>query len=563
MTTATFLASDSSAFLLSPWKPLLILAVFIAWGWLVSAKLEKDARYYHMNFQMWNGIYLGCAVAGLVVMLFLFSFWISFPVGVVVLMAPTLVYWQVRNASVPEEQKYHMKFGSMGDRLEKRKLSRATDRAVLSFKDAHGESRQAPLKEDALFPVHLQVEDVLGPAIDSRASRVELAVSSTGCTIHRVIDGIRYKQQPVPTDLAIKVFQYLKELAGLDIEDVRRRQSGQFELSGPNGNVEVSLTAAGSSKGHVMRLDFDVAARLLRSFDTLGFLPDQLELLGQFEESQDRHGVILLGAPAGQGLSTTGYSAIARHDAYTTNIKTVEREILALLDGMDQAQWDPTNPEVDFATQLQSVLRRDPDIVLAADIQQTETARVVCEPGIKGPLIYVTMNASSVGTHVRDWVKLVGDVEMAVKPLRAVVNERLVRLLCPNCKQPYQPRQGGRLRLPEGVTELFRPGGKVQVKNKIEMCPICNGSGYLGQTGVFEVMIIDRAARDLLKGGDLKGALAHCRREKMVLLQEAALHKVISGETSMEEVARITGGAAGGKSEAAAPAEAQETPAGA
>ncbi len=144
---------------------------------------------------------------------------------------------------------------------------------------------------------------------------------------------------------------------------------------------------------------------------------------------------------------------------------------------------------------------------------------------------------------MRNWVKLVGDVKDATRALRAVVNQRLLRTLCPNCRQPYQPapEQLKRLHLsPEKIRQLYRPGGQVQVKNKIEPCPVCAGRGYLGQTGAFEVFLISDDVQKPLMAGDLKAALGVARRNRMIYLQEAAMSKIISGETRLEEVIRVT-----------------------
>ena len=176
-------------------------------------------------------------------------------------------------------------------------------------------------------------------------------------------------------------------------------------------------------------------------------------------------------------------------------------------------------------------------------IKEADTARVIVEPGMMGPLMYIPQRAESAAELIRDWVKLVGNVAHATKALRVAVNQRLLRNLCPNCKQAYQPtaEQIKRLNVPVSkVTELFRAHGKIQVKNKIEDCPVCQGLGYLGQTGVFEVMIVDDEARKYLAGGDLKAALGHARRNKMISLQEAALQKVIAGDTTIDEVVRVT-----------------------
>ena len=130
------------------------------------------------------------------------------------------------------------------------------------------------------------------------------------------------------------------------------------------------------------------------------------------EENHDRHGTFLVGAPSGQGLTTTCYSLISRHDAYIANIKTLEREILLQLDGPDQIQFDPSNPDIDYATNLQSILRRDPDVVLTADAVESEVVQIIAESGMDGPLIYVPQVLGSIVDQIRTWVKLVGNVHL-------------------------------------------------------------------------------------------------------------------------------------------------------
>ena len=239
---------------------------------------------------------------------------------------------------------------------------------------------------------------------------------------------------------------------------------------------------------------------------------------------------------------------MGRHDAYTSNIKTLEGEVLSRIDGVDHLQWDPTNPDVDFATNLQSILRRDPDVVLVGRVTETKAAWVAAEAGMQGPLIYITQQSSTIAGQLREWVRLVGDLKLATASMRVVTNQRLLRTLCPNCRQAYQPTRERlkKMNLPaDRIKQLYQASGKVQDKNKIEDCPVCGGSGYLGQTGAFEVMSLDDDARRHLVGGDLKSALAHARRNKMIYLQEAALSKVVSGQTTIEEVVRVTASARG------------------
>jgi type II secretory ATPase GspE/PulE/Tfp pilus assembly ATPase PilB-like protein len=538
-----FLAEAVWGFLLSWWKMLLMLPPFVAWAWLISSKLDKDARYFHLNYQMWNGIHLAAGILALAAMLAIPIFWLSWPAGVAILAAPILIYWRVRDAAVPEDQRFRLSGEGMSAKLAARRQARAAKAAVLQFTDAKRQQRKVPTKEEPLYPIHMLSEDVLAPALTGRASRLEMAVSPAGANIAQTVDGLKYKREPIPGENALKLLDYLKDIAGLDLADRRKRQSGEFRVKGPSGENALTLVTWGSSTGQALRIDFDREKRLHKPFDGLGLLAPQMEPLRLLLESHERHGIVLIGAPPGHGLSTTAYAFLSRHDAYTSNVKSLEREIVVRLDGVDQVQWDPSNPDIDYATNLQSILRRDPDIVLTGEILDSETARVASDPGMKGPLIYVQQPFPTISEQIRDWVKKVGDVKEAAKGLRVVTNQRLLRSLCPNCRQAYEPspEQVKKLNLPaKKVTQLFRAGGKVQVKNKIEDCPVCGGSGYLGQTAAFEVMMVDDEVRKALSAGDLKAALAQARRNKMIYLQEAALAKVVAGETTIEEVVRVT-----------------------
>jgi general secretion pathway protein E len=545
MTAALF--ANSSAYLVSFYKPLLMFLTFLPWLWLISSKLDKDARYYHLNHQLYNAIYMGTALAALAAMLLVPIFWVGWPLGALILFAPVYAYWQIRNREVPESERFVLTGESIAARLEKSRHKRAAKAASLEFKDPEGKLRTAPPRTEPGFAVHMLAEDLLLPALAARASQVDLAVGSQSNVVAQTVDGIRFKLEAIPGTSALSLLDYIKSLGCLDVEDRRRRQAATIRMRGPAGDTQLTMITAGSSKGQELRLIFDRARQLNKPIDGLGLLPGQLEALRPFEELEDRHGVVLFGAPPGNGLTTTGYSLIGRHDAYTSNIKTLEHEILTELDGVDQLQWDPDNPDVDYATNLQSILRRDPDVVLISDQIDKETARTAAEPGPKGPLLYVPQRAGSVTEQFQQWAKIVGDVKLAMHGLRAVINQRLVRTVCPNCRQAFQPssEQLQKLGLPQDkVGQLFQASGKIQVKNKIETCPVCGGAGYFGQTGVFQTMIVGDDTRRLVLAGDLKAALAEARRNKMIYLQEAALRKVVDGETTIEEVVRVMAPAA-------------------
>ncbi len=537
------LADASSELLLSPWKPVLILAAAIAWAWLVSTYLDKDAQYFHLDRARWNGFHAATAGLGLAAMFFIPTFWASFPAGLLIMASSIIVYWVARNKQVPEAQRFSLTKSTFTERIEARKVAKANKSAALRFTDSTGHERRLPMAEDPGHATHLQTEDLLGPALQARASRVDMKITKQGAVSTRTVDGVRFKQPTTSTEEAVAILAYLKELAGLDPEEVRRRQKGHFKVDGPNGEVDVVLLAAGSSAGQSMRLEFDLATRLDKPIDALGFLPSQLEPINGLLAAEQRHGIVLIGCPPEQGSTTLAYALTASHDAYISHVRTLELSVDRVLSGVDQNVYDTSNPDIDFATAVQSILRRDPDVMLCRALPDRATATVLAAPGRKGPLIYIEDPGNSIADMIRQWVKKMGDVSEAANALTMIINGRVMRKLCPNCRQGYKPSEAQLKALgmtSEKVGEFYRASGKIQVKNKIEQCPVCNGSGHLGQTGIYEVLSINSAIRHHLAQGDLKSALSHARREKMIYLQEAALAKVVSGDTSLEEVGRVT-----------------------
>jgi type II secretory ATPase GspE/PulE/Tfp pilus assembly ATPase PilB-like protein len=536
---ASLLLADA-VFLLSPWKPLLIWAPFIAWAWLVGTRLDPDARALRLDPTKWNLIHLVAAIVGLGVMLFAGVFYISWGIGLAVMVIPILVYWKIRNAEVPEERRFRLFAGKVkGQDQPKRPKRRRGQAATLIFDGPQGEF-PVPDKDDELLDTYLQLEALLQPAFDQRASRIDIALGGGGLASAIVVNTVRSKQEPLNASDGGKVVNLLKRIAGLDQAETRRSQVSEFTVQSAGDRHDINLTITGSSKGQIVRLDIDQAASLLMSIDAIGLLPQQAAALAELIEPHNRHGIVLVTSPLGQGLTTTGLSLISQHDAYTSNLKVLETRTIKRLEGVDHVQWDPTNPDLDFATNLQSILRRDPDVVLS-EIPNADTAQTAARAGRDGALQYLTMNADSAAVAIREWCRMVGDVDQATKPLRAVLCQRITRVLCPDCKQAYTPDDPKKYRLPEGTT-LYKVGGQVQVRNRVEDCPTCGGSGHAGVTAIFEVIVIDEECRQILASGDLKAAMMQARRKKMLLLQEVGLQRAASGITSIEEVLRVLGG---------------------
>ncbi len=532
--------AQTAVFLISPWKPVLIWATFVAWAWLVSSRIDPDARKYQLDPTRWNLINLCTAIIAFTVILFAGSIYISWIIGTAVLLTPILIYWKIRNQAVPESRRYTLfkKSESPGERKRRRKQSKSKA-STMVFEGVEGEF-PIPEPNDPLLDTYLQLDNLMLPAILQSGTRVDLALGNSGLASAITIQSVRNPQEPISASDGANVINLIKQIAGLDMTDTRRTQYGHFTLLTASNQHKVTVTVTGSSKGQFVRLDIDEEGRIVKPVDMLGFQPRQRERLDAFLNPQHRHGIILLTAPKGQGLSTTAISLLQQHDAYTSNLKILERRTLKQLEGVDHVQWDPSNPNLDFATSLQSILRRDPDVVLTEALDP-ETVQTACRSGRDGALQYMVFNADSSAAAVRLWCQMAGDIELATKPLRAVVCQRLIRVLCPDCKQSYAPADPSKLGFPDGTT-LYRSSGQVQVRNRVEDCPTCHGTGYSGVTAIFEVFPVDEECRQILASGDLKAALMHARRNKMLLLQEVGLQRAASGITSVEEVSRVLGG---------------------
>lgn len=544
---ALLAATASSLNLVDFIKPILMLIPLGVYLRLVSSNLEKDVRFFNHNVALWNGIFLGSACLALAAAVFIPLFIAGLPVMLVILAAPLLAYWKYRNDNVENEsQKFQLSSVGVGDRMAARKQKATQRNAAAILLDKSLAEQPVPEEEDPVRPIHIAMEDVLLPAITARSTRIELAITEKGANVAQVVDGVRYKRESLAAETAASITDYLKKAAGLDIDERRKKQRGRcgLKLREESRRAIMDITSSGSSQGLRLRIDIDRDTQLAREFEDLGLEPEQARMLEKTADGADRHGVILVSAAPGQGLTSTLTTLLKRHDAYTCNIKTLERDVQRMVEGVDHAEWDPSDPDNDFPTQLRSIIRRGPDIVMISDLQDPATGVQASKVGLDGPLVYQGIQTKDgVPGTITEWFRAVGDLKEASKSLAGVVTVKTMRKLCPECKAPFTPtaEQAKRLGIKDpSKVQLYRQSGRVQVKNKIEECPTCRGTGYFGTLGVFECMPIDREARKLLAGGDLKAAYTHSRRTLgMMLMQEAGLRKVSRGETSLEEVARV------------------------
>ncbi len=395
---------------------------------------------------------------------------------------------------------------------------------------------QLPEPEDLLesadeAPIIRLINALLAEAVKEGASDIHIEPFEDRMVVRLRVDGVlRQVLQPLRA-MAPMVISRLKVMAKLDIAEKRLPQDGRISLRIGGRAVDVRVSTLPSIHGEriVLRLLDKQAGRL--DLKQLGTRQDELEAM----ESLIRrpHGIILVTGPTGSGKTTTLYAILSTLNDRKRNILTVEDPIEYYLDGIGQTQ---VNPKVDmsFARGLRAILRQDPDIVMVGEIRDLETVEIAVQASLTGHLVLSTLHTNTaVGaiTRLRD---------MGVEPfllsssIIGVMAQRLLRRLCPDCREPYSATRANL------KTLAFTPEpGEQLTLYRAKGCKSCNYQGYRGRSGIFELVVIDDAMKNLIHDGAGEHELERQARTRSRSILENAREKAIRGETSLEEIIRV------------------------
>jgi type IV pilus assembly protein PilB len=529
--------------LMSIYKPILMTIVVLGWAkW--ATILDKDAEYYYLPRRMLNLVQLGAGLVGIALWLLIPYFWVGLLLAVMVMVGAGAVYWQVRNRNVPESQRWTLNADFLNSVILKRRQAAAAKQAVLRFVAHRSRSssdyKPVPLQEDDNYKSHLGLEEIFTAALSRRAQQLQITISGREATAQIVVDGVNYSIEAAPAGEVLAMVDYLKGEAGMDVSDRRRKLTGQTRVDmGDLGQHDVLMSTAGSTRGITAIIDFDPKGQLDIPLKESGLLEAQLQQLQPVFESQQ--GVVLVASPPRNGRTATLYAMLQQHDPYMLDIHTLEKAPEIEIEGVTQH----TPGAEGMAKTLQSMLLRDPTVVMVAQLADQTMPTIIAKAGLDDKRLYVGIRGDDTFVTVKSWAKAVGDLKLTANSLTAVICQRLIRKLCPTCRQAYQPDAAAlkKLNLPaDRIQQLYKASGKVMDGNKEQPCPTCAGLGYFGRTGAYEVLVLDDEARRLLAAGNMDQLRNHARRNRMLLLQEAALAKVVSGETSISEVMRVMAG---------------------
>lgn len=384
------------------------------------------------------------------------------------------------------------------------------------------------LDTDDDAPIIRLINAMLTEAIKNKASDIHIETYERFLQIRFRIDGVLREILRPQRKLASLLVSRIKVMARLDIAEKRIPQDGRMALRIGGRAIDVRVSTLPSSHGErvVLRLLDKHSVQL--DLTALGMSSDHQQRLDA--QIQRPHGIILVTGPTGSGKSTTLYAALSRLNAAERNIMTVEDPIEYELEGIGQTQVN-TKVDMTFARGLRAILRQDPDVVLVGEIRDGETAQIAVQASLTGHLVLSTLHTNSALGALSRLQDMGVEPFLLSTSLLAVLAQRLVRTLCPVCRQehPIDTRQAQQMAVALDST-LYRPVG----------CPQCSFTGYRGRTSIHELLLVDDRVRTAIHRGDGELAIAHLLGEDRITIRQDGITKVLAGITTWEEVVRVT-----------------------
>jgi type II secretory ATPase GspE/PulE/Tfp pilus assembly ATPase PilB-like protein len=375
--------------------------------------------------------------------------------------------------------------------------------------------------------------DVMLKAIRTDATDLHLEPHEHELFVRVRVDGVLRDLDKLEGEAGKGVISALKVIADMDISERRRPQDGTFAVQcGPDKyDVRVASTPTSYGEKVVMRLLRSSGGMMTGGLEPIGLRPPLLKQLREIIHKP--YGMFLVVGPTGSGKTTTVYASLSEIDAHQHNITTIEDPVEYRLDNITQIAVN-TKADVSFASILRSVLRQDPDVLLVGEIRDRETAEIACQAALTGHFVFSTLHANDSVATITRLLDLGLEPTLIQTAITAVLGQRLARRLCPHCKVACAP--------PDGLLKKFKlkPGAVSHIYHE-KGCEQCGGTGYRGRLGIHELLVMNNAIRSLITTTpsitELKKAAV---ASGTLTLQIDGLMKVIQGETSVNEILRVT-----------------------
>ena len=376
-------------------------------------------------------------------------------------------------------------------------------------------------------PIIRLINALLAEAIRENASDIHIDSYEKRLVIRMRVDGVMREMLSPPKSLANLIISRIKIMAKLDISEKRLPLDGRISIRIANRPVDVRVSTMPSGHGErvVLRLLDKQAGKL--QLEELGM---NEPLVKKMDELIHRpHGILLVTGPTGSGKTTTLYAALSRLNNNVRNIMTIEDPIEYHLDGIAQSQ---VNSKVDFnfARGLRAILRQDPDVVMVGEIRDSETVQIAIQASLTGHMVLSTLHTNSAVGAVTRLNDMGTEPFLLSSSLAGVLAQRLVRVLCSDCREPYDPTPSENETIGFEAKKLYRPKG----------CPACGNTGYRGRTGLHELVVVNDDIRQMIHDSAPQHEIEKIAFDKNLTLRQMGYMRAIAGVTSLEEVIRVT-----------------------
>ena len=381
-------------------------------------------------------------------------------------------------------------------------------------------------------PVIRLVNLMFSQAVRDNASDIHIEPYQNSLKIRQRLDGILYDMLSPPKHVQSALISRIKIMANLNIAEKRLPQDGRIELKVGNKDVDIWVSTLPTSFGERVVLRLLDKSSVLITLTELG-MPDD-RFIPFTEQIKAANGIVLVTGPTGSGKTTTLYAALTSINNTDINIITVEDPVEYRISGIGQVQ---VNPKINltFASGLRSIVRQDPDVILIGEIRDTETAEIAIQSALTGHLVFSTLHTNDAASAITRLVDMGVEPFLLSSSINAILAQRLVRIICPHCKEAYTPDPEAWIRL--GIT----PEDATQQAYKGRGCAKCHHTGYKGRCGIFELLLMDREMKHLiLQTANANEIKELAIKNGMITLRHDGAMKVFQGITTIEEVYRVS-----------------------
>ncbi len=385
-------------------------------------------------------------------------------------------------------------------------------------------------------PVIKLVNLMLSQAVRDNASDIHIEPYKDRVKIRKRVDGILYDMFTPPKHVQAKLISRVKIMAKMDIAEKRLPQDGRIEIRIADKNIDLRVSSLPTAFGERVVMRLLDKSNVLLSLEQLGMSARDLEIFLQLIKAP--HGIILVTGPTGSGKTTTLYSALSILNHSNVNIITVEDPIEYQITGISQMQ---VNAKIDltFANGLRTIVRQDPDIILVGEIRDMETAEMAIQAALTGHLVFSTLHTNDAASAITRLIDMGVEPFLVSSSVHAILAQRLVRRICPHCQEAYTPTK-------EYLETLDLPREQFvdAVLYRGKGCPECLHTGYQGRLGIYELMTLTDEIKAIIlstsDAGQVKRSAIEDPNAPMLTLRQDGLQKVLAGETTLEEVFRVT-----------------------